>query len=192
MFSYAACFLSITGVSLTGPLVWNIPVLYPLSSVRDWPRCYSTWHGEQIMQPLIPSVQWRQPLYQVCMVTGQSPAFWIQPFNLGIGTFGSLIAWVDWYLRLYSISIIYSTHARVWTYIPTDAPNYHNGNSLNLATSCAASTLTFILFLFFRWENGKRDRGERDYRLEGKTSEEIEQLGYLHPGFRYQTWLRML
>lgn len=47
--------------------------------------------------------------------------------------------------------------------------------------------LTFMLFLFFRWENGKRDRGERDYRLEGKTSEEVEQLGYLHPGFRYQT-----
>ncbi|KAF9466150.1 MFS general substrate transporter [Collybia nuda] len=125
---YAACFLSITGVSLTGPLylAWGTDNAAP-----DTVRAATT--------AIIP----------------------------GIGTFGSIIA--------------------VWTYIPTDAPNYHNGNSLNLATSCAASMLTFMLFLFFRWENRKRDRGERDYRLEGKTSAEIEQLGYLHPEFRYQT-----
>jgi hypothetical protein len=75
----------------------------------------------------------------------------------------------------------------VWTYLPTDAPNYHNGNSLNLATSAAACTLALIGLVYLRWENAKRDRGERDHRLEGKTAEEIEQLGYLHPSFRYQT-----
>ena len=36
-----------------------------------------------------------------------------------------------------------------------------------------------IAELYIRWENGKRDRGERDYRLEGKTLNEIRQLGYL-------------
>ncbi|RDB15354.1 hypothetical protein Hypma_004653 [Hypsizygus marmoreus] len=74
----------------------------------------------------------------------------------------------------------------VWTYIPSDAPDYYNGNSLNLATSSAVCCLAVIGALYVRWENGKRERGERDHRLEGKSREEIEQLGSLHPSFRYQ------
>ncbi|KAF9466151.1 MFS general substrate transporter [Collybia nuda] len=125
---YAACFLMITGGSLTGPLylAWGTDNAAP-----DTVRAATT--------AIIP----------------------------GIGTFGSVIA--------------------VWTYLPADAPNYHNGNSLNLATSSTACMLTFLCFLFLRWENRKRDRGERDYRLEGISSEEVEQLGYLHPNFRFQT-----
>ncbi|KAL0564753.1 hypothetical protein V5O48_017286 [Marasmius crinis-equi] len=84
----------------------------------------------------------------------------------GIGALGSVIA--------------------VWTYLPTDAPDYHKGNSLNLATSSLSCVLVIIGVLYIRMENAKRARGERDYRLEGKTVEEIEALGYLHPHFRYQ------
>jgi len=74
----------------------------------------------------------------------------------------------------------------VWTYIPTDAPDYHHGNTLNLATSVTVCFITVLGGLYILWENGKRSRGERDDRLIGKTQEEIEQLGYLHPKFRYQ------
>ncbi|KAK0202526.1 MFS general substrate transporter [Desarmillaria ectypa] len=84
----------------------------------------------------------------------------------GIGALGSVIA--------------------VWTYLPSDAPDYHNGNTLNLATSSTTSVLVVIAALYIRWENARRERGERDYRLEGKNTKEIEQLGYLHPKFRYQ------
>ncbi|KAF4569590.1 hypothetical protein EYR40_008568 [Pleurotus pulmonarius] len=84
----------------------------------------------------------------------------------GIGALGSIIA--------------------VWTYLPQDAPNYHNGNSLNLATSIVVCLLALIGIFYIRWENSKRARGERDYRLEGKTQEQLENLGYLHPRFRYQ------
>ncbi|KAF8197016.1 MFS general substrate transporter [Pholiota molesta] len=85
----------------------------------------------------------------------------------GMGALGSLIA--------------------VWTYLPADAPNFHKGNSLNLATGCAVVLIAFFGTMYLRWENGKRERGERDYRLAGKTEEEIRDLGYLHPKFRYQT-----
>ncbi|KAJ7580298.1 MFS general substrate transporter [Mycena floridula] len=84
----------------------------------------------------------------------------------GVGALGSIIA--------------------VWTYLPTDAPDYHKGNSLNLGTSSTVFVLTILGAIYIRWENAKRDRGERDYRLEGKDSQEIERLGYLHPNFRYQ------
>ncbi|THH06071.1 hypothetical protein EW145_g4338 [Phellinidium pouzarii] len=84
----------------------------------------------------------------------------------GIGALGSVIA--------------------VWTYLPADAPNYHHGNSLNLATSCFSCMLVAIGVVYIRWENAKRAREERNYRLEGKNKIEIEQLGHLHPEFRYQ------
>lgn len=74
----------------------------------------------------------------------------------------------------------------VWTYLPKDSPNYHKGNSLNLATSCTVCVLAVIGGLYLHRENQRRERGERDYRLQGKVTEEIEQLGYLHPSFRYQ------
>ncbi|KAF7308910.1 MFS general substrate transporter [Mycena kentingensis (nom. inval.)] len=73
----------------------------------------------------------------------------------------------------------------VWTYLPTDAPNYHNGNSLNLATACLALAVTVVAVVYMRGENAKRERGERDYRLEGKDRSGLEELGYLHPDFRY-------
>ncbi|PPQ78694.1 hypothetical protein CVT25_010715 [Psilocybe cyanescens] len=74
----------------------------------------------------------------------------------------------------------------VWTYLPADAPDFHKGNTLNLVTSVLACFLTALGGFYIRWENRKRERGERDYRLEGKSQEEVEQLGYLHPQFRYQ------
>lgn len=51
------------------------------------------------------------------------------------------------------------------------------------------STMAVIIVLtalYIRWENAKRDRGERDYRLEGKDNEEVKNMGYRHPQFRYQ------
>ncbi|KAJ7066448.1 MFS general substrate transporter [Mycena amicta] len=74
----------------------------------------------------------------------------------------------------------------VWTYLPTDAPNYHKGNSVNVGAASAIMVLTVIATLYIRTENAKRERGERDYRLVGKTAKEVEELGYLHPRFRYQ------
>ncbi|KLO05690.1 MFS general substrate transporter [Schizopora paradoxa] len=84
----------------------------------------------------------------------------------GLGAIGSIIA--------------------VWTYLPADAPNFHQGNSLNLSTSIIVCILVAVGAAYAHWENGKRERGERDYRLVGKNEEELVQLGSLHPAFRYQ------
>ncbi|KIK59579.1 hypothetical protein GYMLUDRAFT_169512 [Collybiopsis luxurians FD-317 M1] len=124
---YGACFLSITGSSLTGPMIL-------------------AWGTENAAPDTVRAV-----------VTALIP---------GIGALGSVIA--------------------VWTYLPSDAPNYHKGNSLNLATGCFVCLLIIIEVMYIRWENAKRDRGERDYRVERKSLREVEELGYLHPEFRYQ------
>ncbi|KAF7308338.1 MFS general substrate transporter [Mycena chlorophos] len=74
----------------------------------------------------------------------------------------------------------------VWTYLPADAPDYHKGNTLNLSFGSAGVVLNFLAMAYILQENAKRERGERDYRLEGKSTKELEELGYLHPRFRYQ------
>ncbi|KAJ2917847.1 hypothetical protein MD484_g2542, partial [Candolleomyces efflorescens] len=84
----------------------------------------------------------------------------------GIGALGSIIA--------------------VWTYIPSDGPDYKTGNSIVLAAVTCSCLVAIGLTFYIKWENAKRDRGERDHRLEGKTQEELEQMGYRHPQFRYQ------
>ncbi|KAJ3561232.1 hypothetical protein NP233_g10318 [Leucocoprinus birnbaumii] len=73
----------------------------------------------------------------------------------------------------------------VWSYLPFDAPNYHIGNSINLAAAVFVIVFTPVGMLYLYLENKRRDRGDRDYRLKG-TEEEIRDLGYKHPGFRYQ------
>ncbi|TFK24302.1 MFS general substrate transporter [Coprinopsis marcescibilis] len=74
----------------------------------------------------------------------------------------------------------------VWTYVPSDAPDYRRGNSANLGTTSTIVVLLAIKTWSIYRENAKRARGERDYRVEGKTQEQIAQLGYKHPEFRYQ------
>ncbi|KAH8798009.1 major facilitator superfamily domain-containing protein [Flagelloscypha sp. PMI_526] len=73
--------------------------------------------------------------------------------------------------------------AGVWAYVATDAKTgYHAGNSFNLACACSLCVGCISLMLFQRFENAKRERGERNYRLEKPG---VEFLGSLHPSFRY-------
>ncbi|KAK6834557.1 hypothetical protein PG987_009251 [Apiospora arundinis] len=73
----------------------------------------------------------------------------------------------------------------VWAYLSTDGPNFPIGHTINLV--CQICTLFLALggIFYCNWENRLRARGGRDYRLEGKTPEEIADLGYRHPEFRY-------
>ncbi|KAK7754049.1 hypothetical protein SLS62_003895 [Diatrype stigma] len=70
-------------------------------------------------------------------------------------------------------------------YRTQDKPEYKLGHGLSLAfvfcSACLFATTSFLL----RRENRKRDRGERDHILEGKTEEEIARLGDYHPSYRY-------
>ncbi|KAL1747009.1 major facilitator superfamily domain-containing protein [Schizophyllum fasciatum] len=73
--------------------------------------------------------------------------------------------------------------AGVWAYVATDAATgYHRGNSFNVAMSASLCACSVGLALYQRFENAKRKRGERDYRL-GRGG--VDKLGNLHPYFRY-------
>jgi hypothetical protein len=73
-----------------------------------------------------------------------------------------------------------------WSFLPKDAPNFHIGNGLNLATS---STMLFcsigLLFWMFA-DNKKRDKKNIDTELEGLDQKHIQDLDWRHPAFRWK------
>jgi MFS family permease len=72
-----------------------------------------------------------------------------------------------------------------YVYLTQDAPRYTLGHAVMLGfVFYSACTYTLVTILLRR-ENRKRDRGERDHVLVGKTEEEILKLGDRHPSYRY-------
>jgi MFS family permease len=72
-----------------------------------------------------------------------------------------------------------------YIYVTKDAPRYTLGHAVMLGfVLYSASTYAFVS-LMLRRENRKRDWGERDNVLIGKTEEEIMQMGDKHPDYRY-------
>ncbi|KAJ6509780.1 major facilitator superfamily domain-containing protein, partial [Mycena vulgaris] len=73
-----------------------------------------------------------------------------------------------------------------WTYVASDAPGYHRGNTLNLTGMVAVAILIAGTMVHMKWENAQRDHGKRDHRLDGLAPIEESQLGHHHPKFRYK------
>ncbi|KAF8518510.1 MFS general substrate transporter [Hysterangium stoloniferum] len=94
-------------------------------------------------------------------------------------------------VRAMSIAIVSGAGAigsliSVWAYLPSDAPKYRHAHSLGLAGTCINFVLAIVGILYINWENAKRERGERNNRLIGKSQMEIDELGSQHPEYRYQ------
>ncbi|KAL8284060.1 hypothetical protein RQP46_005173 [Phenoliferia psychrophenolica] len=75
--------------------------------------------------------------------------------------------------------------AATWAYLPSTAPRFKPGNSLNVGATVGAFCVAGLLILYTKWENKQREAGKRDHRLEGLSESEIEVLGSRHPEFRY-------
>ncbi|KAK3293767.1 major facilitator superfamily domain-containing protein [Chaetomium fimeti] len=74
-----------------------------------------------------------------------------------------------------------------WTYTKSDAPKYSTGHSINLGGQIGAVLLAIFGIFYCMYENNARAAGKRDYRLEGLTDQEKDNLGGKHPSFRYWT-----
>ena len=86
-----------------------------------------------------------------------------------------------WIVTLGTVGGIVAT----WTYIIKDAPRYPIGHTINLGAQVVVLCLALFGIGYCTWENKKRDRGERDHRLQGLTEQEKTDLGHHHPEFRY-------
>ena len=73
----------------------------------------------------------------------------------------------------------------VWTYLVQDAPLYKRRHLINVGANCVAGALAVIGIMYIKWENKKREAGDRQRRLENLSDEEKSVLDYRHPDFRY-------
>ncbi|EME80662.1 uncharacterized protein MYCFIDRAFT_141003 [Pseudocercospora fijiensis CIRAD86] len=73
-----------------------------------------------------------------------------------------------------------------WSFLPTDAPDYHIGNGLNLGTSSTILCVTVALFFWVAFDNRKREGKDVDAELAGLQQKEIEDLDWRHPAFRWR------
>ena len=70
-------------------------------------------------------------------------------------------------------------------YRTQDSPTFTLGHGATLGFVLMAGVLWSITSVLLRAENKKRDRGERDYVVEGKTPDQIARLGDYNPEYRY-------
>ncbi|KAM0816537.1 putative Major facilitator superfamily (MFS) profile domain-containing protein [Seiridium cardinale] len=74
-----------------------------------------------------------------------------------------------------------------WSFLTWDAPDYHIGNGLNFATSSAWLILGDVLLFWMRRDNDQRRRKDIDSELAGLSQQEIEDLDWKHPAFRWKS-----
>lgn len=68
-----------------------------------------------------------------------------------------------------------------FVYVQKDSPRYRTGHAINLGMLALCLVVTAVTMGYCRWENGVREKGGRDERLEGDEN----LLGHRHPRFRY-------
>lgn len=73
-----------------------------------------------------------------------------------------------------------------WSFLPHDKPDYHIGNGLNLATTTTTFLLALGIYFWMIRDNKKREGRSVEEELAGLSQEEVEDLDWKHPGFRWQ------
>ncbi|KAL2162288.1 hypothetical protein VTH06DRAFT_7201 [Thermothelomyces fergusii] len=73
-----------------------------------------------------------------------------------------------------------------WSYLPWDGPNYPIGNGLNLAACCAVLIISTATLLWMKWDNRRREGRNAEEELAGMSTQEIQDLDWRHPAFRWR------
>lgn len=72
-------------------------------------------------------------------------------------------------------------------YPTSDKPRFFKGHATNMAMVFLGVCIFTFFHFYFKWENKQRALGKRDYKMEGKTEEEVLAMGDENPNFRYTT-----
>lgn len=73
-----------------------------------------------------------------------------------------------------------------WAFLPWDAPNYHIGNRLNLATASMILITSTLTLIWMKQDNKARDNRDIDEEFSGLNQEEVQDLDWRHPAFRWR------
>ncbi|KAI0129659.1 major facilitator superfamily domain-containing protein [Xylariales sp. AK1849] len=73
-----------------------------------------------------------------------------------------------------------------WSYLSWDGPDYKIGNGLNLAASSLILVSSILTLFWMNWDNRRREKRNVDEELKGLTTEEIGNLEWRHPAWRWR------
>lgn len=76
-----------------------------------------------------------------------------------------------------------------WSFLPFDAPNYHIGNGLNLATTSTILLLSIALLWWMKMDNKRRDSKDQSaelLKLNEMSTKQVQDLDWKHPAFRWR------
>lgn len=73
-----------------------------------------------------------------------------------------------------------------WSFLPWDSPDYKIGNGLNLAAAGTVLVLAILTLFWMNWDNKKREGRSVEEELAGMTQQEVEDLDWKHPAFRWR------
>jgi MFS family permease len=73
-----------------------------------------------------------------------------------------------------------------WSFLPWDTPHFRIGNGLNLATSSTILIVSILMLLWMKRDNKARDERDIDGELHGLTQDQIQELDWKHPAFRWR------
>ncbi|KAL2210209.1 MFS general substrate transporter [Sarocladium strictum] len=73
-----------------------------------------------------------------------------------------------------------------WSFLPGDGPDYHIGNGLNLATNGMVLCLSLLTLFWMKRDNKVREKRDVDQELTGLSAQEISDLDWKHPAFRWK------
>ncbi|VUC25555.1 unnamed protein product [Clonostachys rosea] len=73
-----------------------------------------------------------------------------------------------------------------WTFLSNQAPRYRSGNGLNLACATMQLLILFSALMWFKRDNRMRQERDMDSELSGWSPEQIEDLDWKHPAFRWK------
>jgi uncharacterized membrane protein YedE/YeeE len=73
-----------------------------------------------------------------------------------------------------------------WSFLSWDSPDYHIGNGLNLATSSTVLIVAILALLWMKRDNAKRENRSIEEELSGMSQQEVQDLDWKHPAFRWR------
>ncbi|KAK0704319.1 MFS transporter-like protein [Lasiosphaeris hirsuta] len=133
--------------------------------------------------------------YVMLLVSDRNAVKYAGTFLIAMGVFQAspmLMGWVannlaPHYVRAFGVGVVISiancsAFIGTFIYLQRDSPKYVLGHSINLGALALTLALSCVQIAYLRWENGKRDRGDRDERL---VQRDAHRLGHRHPRFRY-------
>lgn len=73
-----------------------------------------------------------------------------------------------------------------WSFLSWDGPDYHIGNGLNLATSTTILVATTLTLFWMNRDNKRRESLSLEEELAGLSQDEVSDLDWKHPAFRWR------